>query len=112
MCIIEAFAASMKKRKLICDFWRASVSMLHHRTSFKDIIYPFPYTQFLQIYNYGISIQSFQVAHSYLASLNLNQMISFKSFESDGKSAHANSVSPLQNSVEVCQTFEADQKSV
>ena len=38
----------MKKRKLICDFWRASVSMLHHKTTFKDIIYPFSYTQFSQ----------------------------------------------------------------
>ena len=90
MCLTEASAASMKKRQL-CDFWRVSVSMLHHRTAFKDIVYPFSYTQFLQIYNYGMSIQF----HSKLLTpLNLNHD-SFKSFDSDGKSAHANSVSPL-----------------
>ena len=43
----------------------------------------------IQLWNFNPI--SFQVVQSCLASLNLNQMISFKSFESDGKSAHTNS---------------------
>ena len=45
----------------------------------------------IQLWNFNPI--SFQVTQSCLASLNL--MISFKSFESDGKSAHTNSISPL-----------------
>ena len=65
--------------------------------TFKDVIYMYRFlilnSHNIQLWNFN-SI-SFQVAQSCLASLNLNPMISFKLFESDGKSAHTNSISPL-----------------